>query len=116
VAETIGGAVETLWFDAYVHCEDVRDALGRPSEATGGLVGSISHLAQELTLRGWKPATRHFAGMPDFEVSRGGPIIGGDARAFLLAATGRGDPSLLGLDDTVDVIAWRSSQRSPAAG
>jgi hypothetical protein len=57
VAETLGGAVETLWFDAYVHCDDVRHALDKPSEATCGLVGSLSHLAQELTLKGWRPAT-----------------------------------------------------------
>jgi hypothetical protein len=51
--------------------------------------------------------------MPAFDVSGGGPAIEGDPIAFVLAATGRTDPHVVGLDESVDVIAWRSSQRNP---
>jgi hypothetical protein len=53
--------------------------------------------------------------MPTFDVGGGGPPIEGDPLQFVLAATGRIDAREIGLDETVDAIAWRSSLRSRPA-
>lgn len=102
---TLGDGVEALWFDLYMHADDIRNALGRPSERGDGLRPSLSHLATELTNQSWEPATLAFDGMPEFPVSGGGRRIDGDALQFVLAATGRDDPSKLGLDPSVNVYA-----------
>jgi uncharacterized protein (TIGR03083 family) len=104
VPGTLGEAVEGLWYDAYVHGEDVRAALGRLSVRGPGLRASVSHLADLLTLDGWGPATLALNGIEEFPVSGGGgKAVTGDALTFVLIATGREDPSLLDLDDTVNV-------------
>jgi uncharacterized protein (TIGR03083 family) len=100
---TLGDGVEALWFDAGLHADDIRDALGRPSELASGVRPAVSHLASVLTEQGWRPATLALDGLPPFPVSGGGPAITGDPVAFVLAATGRSDPSPLGLDETVNV-------------
>jgi uncharacterized protein (TIGR03083 family) len=101
---TLGEAVEGLWYDAYVHIDDINSALGRLSLRGPGLRASASHLADLLTHRGYGPATLALDGMEEFPVNGGGGSrITGDPLTFLLAATGRADPSQLGLDDTVNV-------------
>lgn len=100
---TLGFGIEALWFDTYLHADDIRAALGRPSER-GGIVVSLSHIAQVLTDQGWGPAVLRLDGYEDFPVSGGGGrTVAGDGLAFVLAATGRGDPAAFGLDDTVNI-------------
>jgi uncharacterized protein (TIGR03083 family) len=100
----LGEGVEALWYDAYVHGEDIRAALGRPSTTGPGLKASVSHVADLLTTAGWGPATLALDGMPEFTVSGGGGRrVTGDPLEFVLAATGRTDPAPLGLDETVNV-------------
>ncbi len=103
VVGTLGFGLESLWFDTYLHADDIRDALGVASVVGPGMVPSLSHIAQVLTDQGWRPATLHLDGYEEFAVSGGGPPITGDAMAFLLAATGRGDSSPLGLDPSVNI-------------
>jgi uncharacterized protein (TIGR03083 family) len=100
---SLGDGVEALWYDTFLHADDIRDAIGRPTEITDGLRASLSHLAFELTKRGWGPATLAFDGLPRFDISGGGADITGDAFEFVLAATGRIDPAKLGYDETVNV-------------
>jgi uncharacterized protein (TIGR03083 family) len=103
---TLGDGVEALWFDLYMHADDIRAAIGRPSEHTDGLRASASHIATELTKRKWGPATIALDGLPEFDVNGGGGTrVGGNALAFALAATGRTDPSTVGLDDSVNLYA-----------
>ncbi len=52
---TLGDGVESLWFDAWLHAEDIRDATGRPTETSPAIRASISHIAQQLTEQGWRP-------------------------------------------------------------
>lgn len=100
----MGEGVEALWYDAYVHGEDIRAALGRPATAGPGLRASVSHLADLLTNQGWGPATIAVDGMEEFEVSGGGGTrVTGDPLDFVLVGTGRKEPSTLGLDETVNV-------------
>jgi uncharacterized protein (TIGR03083 family) len=100
---TLGDGVEALWFDACLHADDIRVAVGRPSDLGPGIRPAVSHLAQVLTEQGWGPATLALDGLGEFPVSGGGPAVTGDPAAFVLVATGRADPAPLGLDETVNV-------------
>jgi uncharacterized protein (TIGR03083 family) len=101
---TLGEGVEGLWFDAWVHADDIRAALGRGSEPGPGVRASVSHLADLLTHQGWGPATIAVAGLEEFPVSGGGgQRVEGDPIAFVLVASGRKDASTLGLDPEVNV-------------
>jgi hypothetical protein len=104
VPGTLGDAVEALWYDAYVHIDDINAALGRPSERGPGLRAAVSHLAFLLSDRKWGPATLALDGLDEFPVGGGGgKRVTGDPLIFVLAATGRTDPSELGLDETVNI-------------
>jgi uncharacterized protein (TIGR03083 family) len=101
---TIGEGVHALWFDGYVHADDIRAALGMPPISTPGLNASVHFLARDLTNRGWGPATLALDGVDVVDVGGGGEKVTGDAYQFVLAATGRADPSPLGLDERVNIF------------
>ena len=103
---TLGEGIEALWYDAYLHGDDIRAAVGQPSERGDGLTASISHLADVLRRQGWGPARLALDGSPEFLVGDddgAGRRVTGDPLAFVLVASGRADPSSLGLDATVNV-------------
>ncbi len=102
---TLGQGVEALWYDTYLHAEDVRAALGRPSLRGEGLRASVHHVAHELNTRGWGPATLAFDGIEEVPVGEGGPKRTGDALEFVLVATGRTDPGALGPDGPINIYA-----------
>jgi uncharacterized protein (TIGR03083 family) len=52
---TLADAVEALWYDAFLHADDIRDAVGRPSELGPGLPPAISHVASQLEQHGCTP-------------------------------------------------------------
>jgi uncharacterized protein (TIGR03083 family) len=104
LAMTLGEGVEALWYDAYLHGLDIRDAIGSPPVRGAGLRASVSHVTDVLTRQGWGPATVALDGMEEVGVSGGGARrIGGDPLHFVLTATGRADPTELGLDETVNI-------------
>lgn len=105
VPGTLGMAVEGIWYDTYVHADDIRDALGRPSERGPGLRAAVSHLVDLLEQRGWGPATLRLDGMEPIAVRGGGPAVRANALMFVLVATGRAHPMELGLDPGVNVYA-----------
>ena len=107
---TLGQAMEAMWCGAYIHAEDIRAAVGRPSEGGPGLRASLDYVADLLTMRGWGPAILALDGLEEMPV--GGAVEGsgarritGDPLAFVLAATGRADPAPLGLDASANVFA-----------
>jgi uncharacterized protein (TIGR03083 family) len=102
---TLGFAVEAIWFDAYLHGNDIRAALGRPPTRTPGLRAAVHHVAAYLEHSRWQPHTLALDDLERIEIAGGGPEVTGDALAFVLAATGRADPASLGLDPTVNVYA-----------
>jgi uncharacterized protein (TIGR03083 family) len=103
---TLGEGVEALWYDAYVHGDDIRAAIGRPCEPGPGVRASAFHLADLLTQKGWGPATLDLDGLEPIPVSGGGGrTVGGDAMTFVLVASGREDPAALGLDAAANVYA-----------
>jgi uncharacterized protein (TIGR03083 family) len=102
---TLGQGVEALWYDTYLHADDVRAALGRPSSRGPGLRASVHHVAHELDTRGWGPATLAFEGIEEVPVGAGGSKRTGDALEFVLVATGRTDPGALGPDGPINIYA-----------
>ena len=100
---TLGQGLEALWYDTYLHGDDIRAALHRPSLHGPGLRASVHHVAFELDKVGWGPATLAFDGLEEVPVGPGGTRRTGDALAFVLAATGRADPAPLGLDESVNI-------------
>lgn len=101
---TLGFGLEALWFDTFLHAGDIRSALGDRRLRGSGLRPSLSHIAQVLTDQGYGPAELSLTGFETFSISGGqGPAITGDAAEFVLASTGRGDPAIFGLDDTVNI-------------
>ena len=101
---SLGSGLESLWFDTFLHADDIRAALGQHEEEDGSLTASVSHIAQVLTEQGWAAATLSFDETPAFAVSGGGGrTISGKAMPFILASTGRADPAVLGLDPSVNI-------------
>lgn len=104
VASSVGSGVEALWYDAFLHGDDIRDALGRPPTTSEAIRASVSHIAQMLTDQGWGPATLELDGVEPFDVSGGaGRTISGDPMSFVLVSTGRADPGSLDLDESVNI-------------
>jgi uncharacterized protein (TIGR03083 family) len=101
----LGFAVESIWYDAYLHGDDIRAAIGAPSDLGPGLRCAVHHVAGYLDHHGWGPATLALDGIERIDIGGGGRTVHGAPLAFVLAATGRGDPSALGLDDTINVYA-----------
>jgi uncharacterized protein (TIGR03083 family) len=100
---TFGRGVLTLWYDAFVHADDIRAALGRPSGRGPGLAASVEYLAGELASKGWGPATLALDGLPRYDVGEGGREVGGDPMQFVLVATGRAAPETMGLEPGVSI-------------
>jgi len=102
---TLGQGVEALWYDTYLHADDIRAALGLASVRGPGLRASVHHVAFELAKRGWGPATLAFDGIEQVPVGEAGTKHTGDALEFVLVATGRADPQALGPDGPLDIYA-----------
>ena len=102
---TLGHGVLTLWYDTYVHADDIRAALDLPPQRGPGLRASVEYLAVELAQRGWGPAELTLDGLPAYGVGIGGPSVSGDPLTFVMIATGRLDASVLGLDPSVNIYA-----------
>ncbi len=75
---TLGDGVEALWYDTWLHADDIRASLGRASEPGTGLAGAVSHVGFELRKRG-----------------HDGRVVG-DPFTWVLVGTGRADPSTIG--------------------
>jgi uncharacterized protein (TIGR03083 family) len=100
---TLGAAMQSLWAGTYIHVEDVLAALGREPQRGPGMIAAVDHIVDQLTTRGWGPATFELDDLDTVEIGRGGRRIETDALTFVLVASGRSDPSLLGLDESVNV-------------
>ncbi len=100
---TLGEGVLTLWFDTYIHADDIRAAVGLEPERAEGLDAAVAYLAGQLTAKGWGPATLALDGVGRYDVGGGGPEITGDAMQFALVATGRAPAATMGLDRGVSI-------------
>ncbi|MGZ4683353.1 MAG: maleylpyruvate isomerase family mycothiol-dependent enzyme [Acidimicrobiales bacterium] len=109
---TMGEGILTLWYDTFVHADDIRAALDRPAADGPGLRAAVAYLEGELDRRGWGPARVLFVdqgeGFGAVAASGGGagsPVHRVEARPFVMAATGRIDPTTIGLDAEVNIYA-----------
>ena len=102
---TLAQGVHGLWFDTYVHLDDINTALGHAPDRGPGLAAGVAFLARSLTNRGWGPATLALDGIPRVDVGAGGPMVTGDPHHFVLVASGRADAATLGLDPNVNIYA-----------
>jgi uncharacterized protein (TIGR03083 family) len=100
---TLGEGVEAIWYDTWAHGDDIRAALRQPPELGPGLRAGLHHVAENLEVQGWGPATLALDGVEEIRVGAGGTRVSGDPYAFVLVATGRGDPATFGLDETVNI-------------
>ena len=71
---TLGDGIEALWYDFWLHADDIRAATGRATQAHPGIEGAVSHVAFELGKRGWTGEV---------------PTTTDEQIAWILAATGR---------------------------
>lgn len=102
---TLLQGVEALYYDAYLHADDIRAATGLPSERGEGLRAAVHHVAFELEKRGWGPATLALDDVEVVDVGDGGDRVTGDALQFVLAATGRADPKRAGFEGLINIYA-----------
>lgn len=107
---TMAEGVLTLWYDTFVHTDDIRAALGRAPQAGAGERASVAYLGDELTKRGFGPARIEFADR-DYPALEIGTVDASTAtqrvgpHEFILAATGRLDAAEIGLDPAVNIYA-----------
>jgi uncharacterized protein (TIGR03083 family) len=102
---TMRQGILTLLYDAFVHGDDIRAGAGLPSAGGMGLDASVEYIGEQLTSRGWGPATLALDGLEKVDVGEGGAPVTGDPLQFVLAATGRADPGPLGLDSSINIYA-----------
>jgi uncharacterized protein (TIGR03083 family) len=103
--QTLGFGLEALWFDTYLHADDIRVPLGQATAEPAGLAPSVSHISQVLSQQEWSPATIRLTGLDEFLVSGGDSttLVTGDPMQFILVSTGRADPATMGLDAAVNI-------------
>jgi uncharacterized protein (TIGR03083 family) len=91
IAGTIGFGVEALWFDTYMHADDMRSSLGHaPDLGSGAIAGSVSHVEAHLAEIGWNEPL---------------PATGQAAYDAVMVATGRAEPSLVGAGAPPNIYA-----------
>jgi uncharacterized protein (TIGR03083 family) len=103
--QTLGFGIESLWFDTFLHGDDILDAIGRSAPSKAAFAPSVSHISQVLSQEGATPATIRLDGLDQFLVSGGddGRLIDGDPMQFILVSTGRADPATMGLEPEINI-------------
>jgi uncharacterized protein (TIGR03083 family) len=88
---TLGDGVEALWYDAWMHAEDIRAALAQPPVLSSGFTAARSHVSWDLNrVAKWQGT------MPKPDDA---------AYAFIMVATGRADGSSLGAEAPPNIYA-----------
>jgi uncharacterized protein (TIGR03083 family) len=100
---TLRQSVHAMWFDAFLHADDIRSALGRSSDTGLGLQASLAFVADVLEARGGVALTLALDGTKELQIGGGGRRVTGNPFLFLQAAKGRIDPAQIGLDDSINV-------------
>jgi uncharacterized protein (TIGR03083 family) len=84
---TLGDGVEALWYDTWMHANDIRSSLGAAAEQGPALDGALSHVCFELRKRG------------------AADEVVGDPFTWVLVATGRAEPSVIGDGAPINIYA-----------
>jgi hypothetical protein len=109
---TMAEGILTLWYDTWMHADDIRSALDQPHDDGAGLRATLSYLEDELTRHAWGPAAfvftdrdESFGALAVGDVTASSPTHRVPAYELALAATGRLDPASLGLDADINLYA-----------
>jgi uncharacterized protein (TIGR03083 family) len=103
---SIGEGVLALWYDTWIHGDDIRAAVGLPTVRGGGLVAAVAHVHEQLGRREWGPARLALQGLPELSVGEAnGKVVAADPFRFVMVATGRADAAELGLEPSVNIYA-----------
>lgn len=95
---TFAEAVQAVWEDLWLHCDDIRDALGLPPDEGEGLQASVWHVVGRLRAQDREPEKALLREAKTLELGWSGePSIVISPRVFVLVATGRIDPAAHGL-------------------
>lgn len=101
---TLLQGIEAIWYDAWLHADDIRAATGRDRDRGPGLRAAVHHVAAVLEAQDFGPATLDLDGVETLPLGDGaGRVITGDAHEFVLVATGRQPPESFDLDETVNI-------------
>lgn len=101
-----GEGVLALWYDTWLHADDIRAAAGLPSVRGAGLLAAVDHVVHVLTKRQWGPARIALHGLPELRVGEAnGNVVVADPLHFVIVATGRADSAELGLEPSVNIYA-----------
>src|SRR5260370_3108163 len=75
VTRTLGDGVLALWYDTFLHADDIRDALGRGAVDGPGRRAAVHHVADVLTTQQWGPPVLTLDGLEEIAIggSRGAP-------------------------------------------
>jgi uncharacterized protein (TIGR03083 family) len=101
---TLGQGTHALLQDAYLHGDDIRDALGLPFDAGPGLHASLDFVLGALLRDEAARAEPAVASLLAVEAEHFTRQTGMAAYDFLLAATGRRDPAPLRLPKSVNIF------------
>ncbi len=101
---TVGEGMLALWYDTWIHADDIRAAAGLPTVRGGGLVAAVAHVAEQLGKRQYGPVRLALHGLPELPVGEAnGHAIAAEPHHFVMVATGRADAAELGLEPTVNI-------------
>lgn len=103
---TIGEGMLALWYDTWIHADDIRAAVGLPVVRGNGLVAAVAHVHEELGKRGYGPVRLALQGLPELSVGQpNGHVITAEPHEFVMVATGRKPAADLGLTADVNIYA-----------
>lgn len=103
---TIGEGVLALWYDTWIHGDDIRAATGLPVVHGEGLKAAVAHVHEQLVKREYGPVRLALAGLPELTVgAANGHTVSADPHHFVMVATGRAAAAELGLEPAINIYA-----------
>jgi len=95
---TLGQGLESLWFDTYLHGDDIRAAIDQPTVTGEGVLASVSHIAQILTDLDWR---RHVAMVREWQLDL----------FYQRIARRLGEPSCQAPSRSDPIVTWAAGHR-----
>ncbi len=103
---SIGEGMLALWYDTWIHGDDIRAAVGFPAVHGEGLTAAVAHVHEQLVRREYGPVRLALAGLPELTVGQpNGHSVAAEPHHFVMVATGRAAAAELGLDPAVNIYA-----------
>lgn len=100
---TTGDGVHGLWYDTWVHRDDIHDALGIETDRGPGLRAAALRSIAIIERDDRAGIELALDGVEEVVIGSGETRVEGDPYDFVMVATGRADASALGLPATVNV-------------